>query len=479
MEVQSHLGTAKIPMKQSKFTEIDTETFYDSEDSLYRSFWDSEGSLHWGYFDNNLATATPQDFLPACQRWNRYMLEKSGITANSRVLDIGCGNGNTAIWLAQQTGSEVVGIDLSSVRVENAQELAKDHPSLKVQFLKASATDLPFEAESFTHVWSQACLYHVHERKSALQEIHRVLQERGTFLFDDLVTPTENLSEEALKYVYERLMFEPTFSIKAYADCLSQLGLMVLETMDLSSHLNKSYELLSQLAKPQYPELSGAYDKMCQAISAAQVGWSFFLGEKVSDSLSWIYETEDSQALQNRYDAWSYQYDAQLDQPYRISPIRSAQVLAKVLPNQAASILDAGAGTGMVGEALAELGYTNLTAVDLSEEMLAVARKKEVYHTLYRDNLEASLDYFTPASFEAVISVGVFTFGHARPEALHNLDTLLKSGGYFVLTVRVDYHDQNTALHEVLKQLSWNLVSREEFTIFETEPMYAMVFQKQ
>lgn len=39
-------------MKLKKFTEAETEAFYDSEDSVYRSFWDEEGSLHWGYFDN-------------------------------------------------------------------------------------------------------------------------------------------------------------------------------------------------------------------------------------------------------------------------------------------------------------------------------------------------------------------------------------------------------------------------------------------
>ena len=43
---------------QSKFTEQDTENFYDAEDVLYRSFWDEEGSLHWGYFDET----TGRDF---------------------------------------------------------------------------------------------------------------------------------------------------------------------------------------------------------------------------------------------------------------------------------------------------------------------------------------------------------------------------------------------------------------------------------
>ncbi|MBC6478916.1 MAG: methyltransferase domain-containing protein [Hormoscilla sp. GM7CHS1pb] len=464
-------------MTKSKFTEAETEAFYDAEDSLYRSFWDSEGSLHWGYFEEE-TQASAAEFIPACQRWNEYMLSLSGIDASSRVLDIGCGNGNTAIWLAQQRGCSVVGIDISQVRIDNARAKARENPELQLEFEKESVTNLPFAEGEFTHVWSQATIYHVHDRYRGLQEIHRVLKEGGILIFDDLVTPVKEITEQGRKYVYDRLLFEPTYSQSEYIDVLSQLGLMVLESEDLSEHLHKSYESLSQLAKPQYPELSAAYEKMCEAIAVKELGWSFFVGEKVRDRLSWIYETKDTQKLQSRYDAWSRIYDAELDRPYRISPIKSARALAKVLSDKEASILDAGAGTGMVGEALGELGYSKITAIDLSSEMLEVARKKGVYQALYQGKLEAEIKGCPPNSFGAIIAVGVFTFGHASPEGLRNLNTMLKSGGYFVLTVRVDYQENNAVLHQVMSELPWSLISREEFTIFETEPMYAMVFQK-
>lgn len=74
--------------------------------------------------------------------------------------------------------------------------------------------------------------------------------------------------------------------------------------------------------------------------------------------------------------------------------------------------------------------------------------------------------------------MGVFTFGHAPIEALYNLFPLLKAGGYFLLTVRADYHDDNPAVREVIKSLSWSLLAREEFNIFDTEAMYAMVLKK-
>lgn len=465
-------------MKFQNFTEAETEAFYDSEDSLYRSFWDEEGSLHWGYFDN-LEDSQPEEFIKACQRWNHYMLEQSKIDAYSKVLDIGCGNGNTAIWLAQQTGCEVVGIDLSGVRVNNAQEKAKNYPHLNISFEKASATSLPYDDNSFTHVWSQATIYHIPQREKALQEIHRVLQEGGTFIFDDLITPISEISPSGWQYVYERLLFEPTFSLESYADFLSHLGLLVREKVDLSDHLKKSYELLSQLALEKYPDLSIAYQKMCDAIDKRELGWGFYLCTKVSDRLTWIYETNDRETLRNKYNAWARIYDRELDKFYRVSPINSAQTLAQFLPQKDAIILDAGAGTGMVGEALAELGYTQIVGVDLSEEMLEIARKKQVYRDLYLGNLEdESLKIFDKESFDAIISVGVFTFGHVHPQALNNLSSLLKSGGYFLLTVREDYYNTNESLKQVLEELSWRLIERKEFNAFEVEPMYAFLWQK-
>ena len=81
-----------------------------------------------------------------------------------------------------------------------------------------------------------------------------------------------------------------------------------------------------------------------------------------------------------------------------------------------AKVLDAGAGTGLVGERLCEAGYRDLVGIDLSPGMLAVARGKDVYRELRQTNLGESLA-FPDDAFDAVISVGVFTTGHAPAHA--------------------------------------------------------------
>ena len=269
-----------------RFSERDTERYYDEEDSTYRAFWDSEGSLHWGYFDE----VAGDDFLAACRRLNQVMLELSGIEANSLVLDLGCGNGNTSVWLAQQRPCRVTGIDLSGVRVHNAIDDAAKLPSelaSRLHFQKESATDLPFADGTFTHVWSQATIYHVPDKEAALREVYRTLQPGGVFIFDDLIKPNAQVSEDARRYVYDRLLFDTPYNFQTYQDSLRDKGFDVVQAEDLSPYLKTSYEKLRELAvkateagEADLENLVTAYGYMSQAVADGDLGWAVYLCRK-------------------------------------------------------------------------------------------------------------------------------------------------------------------------------------------------------
>ena len=132
------------------FTEQQTESYYDAEDAIYRSLWDEDGSVHWGVFDEN----TGDDFLQATANLNRIMVDKGRITADATVLDVGCGNGTTLLWLSREVGCAATGVDLSGVRIQNAQEKLAQLPTAvqaRIAFEKASATELPFADGTFSH----------------------------------------------------------------------------------------------------------------------------------------------------------------------------------------------------------------------------------------------------------------------------------------------------------------------------------------
>ena len=261
-----------MPNPLPRFSERDTEAYYDAEDALYRSFWDAEGSLHWGIFHDQPPTAAPDDArnptrttprtppprprrlprrLPAPQRGNALPTPASAPPPH--VLDLGCGNGNTATWLCRATGAQVTGIDLSGVRIDNAIAALANSPELahRLAFQKASATDLPFPDGAFTHIWSQATIYHIPDKAKTLQEAYRVLQPGGVLVFDDLTKPRPDISADARAFVYDRLLFDTDFSFYSYIDALRETGFRVLEARDLSAHLARSYDCLSKWPPPQ------------------------------------------------------------------------------------------------------------------------------------------------------------------------------------------------------------------------------------
>ena len=151
---------------------------------------------------------------------------------------------------------------------------------------------MPFNNQTFTHVISQAVIYHIHNKEKALNEIYRVLQNGGLFIFDDLFKPKQEISAEGEKYVYERLMFNTDFSFQSYQEYLKSLGFTIVEAEDLSSHLKKSYAVLSNILEnklknkeneeyaDRYKYLIKAYDETQKSVDRSEVGWAMYLAKK-------------------------------------------------------------------------------------------------------------------------------------------------------------------------------------------------------
>jgi len=166
------------------------------------------------------------------------------------------------------------------------------------------------------------------------------------------------------------------------------------------------------------------------------------MNKKNVDRVQWVYSSKDNSELSQRYDEWAKDYDKDLSEVFGwIAPKTASDYLAKYVHPDSA-VLDAGAGTGLVGLALAEHGFRDLTAMDLSEGMLREARDKNVYGKLDQMVLGEPLSYATD-SFDAVISVGVMTLGHAGPDSFKELLRITKPQGYIVFTIRTDVYLKN------------------------------------
>ena len=149
--------------------------------------------------------------------------------------------------------------------------------------------------------------------------------------------------------------------------------------------------------------------------------------------VGWAYEVaEDLKRTEARFDAWAECYD---DDVSRLLDWRGpAEAVKATLRNVplSARILDAGAGTGLVGQMLADNGYDTVVATDISRAMLDIAEAKGVYQALLKANLMEPLG-FADCSFDAVLSVG--TSGYTSGPVIAEFARITAPGGHIVYTI--------------------------------------------
>ncbi|MEM5470206.1 class I SAM-dependent methyltransferase [Hoeflea sp. AS60] len=157
--------------------------------------------------------------------------------------------------------------------------------------------------------------------------------------------------------------------------------------------------------------------------------------ENKTARLGAVYTAETAEDVARVYDAWAENYDSDMSLAGYRHPAISLAILARYVPKGAAPLLDAGAGTGLIGEWLAITGYDQIEGLDISEGMLKVAERKGVYKALHQAALGITLP-FSDNHFAAIISAGVFTSGHVGIEGLDDLIRICKPGGVIVLTIK-------------------------------------------
>jgi predicted TPR repeat methyltransferase len=101
-------------------------------------------------------------------------------------------------------------------------------------------------------------------------------------------------------------------------------------------------------------------------------------------------------------------------------------------------ILDLGCGTGLAGEALSGLAKT-LVGIDLSKEMLKIAKAKNIYDRLIQDEIHHALSQERSASFDLVVSSDVFVYIGDIKTIFDQIYEVLKVGGFFAYSTEALY----------------------------------------
>lgn len=141
----------------------------------------------------DLARLKPEDLAPVDEFHVRgreatvELARRAALTPGSHVLDVGCGLGGSARYLAAEHQCQVTGIDLTQEYVDVANALAgMVGLSEKVAFRQASALEMPFDDGTFDAVWTEHVQMNIADKQAFYREIGRVTRPRGMLHFHDI-----------------------------------------------------------------------------------------------------------------------------------------------------------------------------------------------------------------------------------------------------------------------------------------------------
>lgn len=147
---------------------------------------------------------------------------------------------------------------------------------------------------------------------------------------------------------------------------------------------------------------------------------------------------EDSKDL---YRQWAETYDESFSRAFDY--LLPQHVAERYSEKEGESpILDVGAGTGLVAKALKVHGRYSIEGLDISQEMLAIAKTQNLYDAYIEGDLTKNLE-LPDNTYGGVISAGTFTHGHVGPDAIDELLRISQPDAQFVLAVNAKHFEAN------------------------------------
>ena len=155
-----------------------------------------------------------------------------------------------------------------------------------------------------------------------------------------------------------------------------------------------------------------------------------------------IYKLKTTEEVMKYYDEWgkNNKYDKDMVDWAYSGPEESVNVFKKYPKSKDIKILDAGCGTGLVGIQLKKNGYLNIDGVDLSNKLLELV-PPNYYKKLTQIDLNKPLK-IEDNTYDAILCVGTFTFGHVKPNALDEFIRISKNKTLICFTINEGIYEK-------------------------------------
>ena len=263
-----------------------TQAYYDGPaDEIYRTIWGD--NVHLG-----VPCSDECPHPEAMEHTNEIMAKAVSLGPDIRVLDLGCGYGSTARYLAANYGCAVTGTNISERELELARERSNeaglDH---LLSFEYEDFHSLQYSDDSYDVVWSQEAFLHAVDKTAVLSECRRVLRPDGALIFTDILV-RRGTPEADRERIYDRVKSPDMWDLEDYTNALARLDLPVSRVEDWSQHVARSYgwvrdrlqenreALLSRIDAETIDRTVDALTFWVDSANAGKIGWALFVAQK-------------------------------------------------------------------------------------------------------------------------------------------------------------------------------------------------------
>jgi len=180
--------------------------------------------------------------LPSTER----MLNLLDLTAESRLLDLGCGVGSTTRYVARKYGCEAVGIDRDAEMIEQARRRSGEKRYARVHYQVMNGTAMEFADDSFDCVVLQsvACF---NDKLPLLLEARRVLKPSGRIALNEVTwmqSPSDKVARVTRATICET--FGGAMLARHWLDLLKEAGFDVVSHETFEFKPVAPYQLLRE-----------------------------------------------------------------------------------------------------------------------------------------------------------------------------------------------------------------------------------------
>jgi tocopherol O-methyltransferase len=265
---------------------------YDRLSFLYKLFWGEH--LHHGYWEDNESIERAQ------VRLMERLAEKAKIPNGAEVLDIGCGIGGSAFWLAQQYDCTVTGMTISPVQAKLATKKArKQRLAKQLRFLVGEADFWQPQPASVDVIWIMESSEHFRNKGDFFRRCASALKPGGILAVCAWLRGEQSSSDREQKLVatVARAMFSASLdTLTQYAAWVRAANLKVETAEDITRNIAPTWQYCSRLidrwplkwlvnfADEPTRRFVKSFPLMTQAYATGAMAYGLFVARKPADN---------------------------------------------------------------------------------------------------------------------------------------------------------------------------------------------------